>query len=137
MFFSWTLSASGGTPSAARHAKTPPVTAAFSIRECAPRMRCDLVADWLLEEPSAAPFGCDTVEPHLGHPRFEAPGAIDGSLVPLLPHVARRVIDVDVDIRPEAMQASSVLKKRRKKMKKHKYKKWRKKMRFKLRALGK
>lgn len=45
--------------------------------------------------------------------------------------------DMDGLPKPEEMLMTRVLKKKRRKMNRHKYKKWRKKMRFKLRALGK
>jgi len=44
------------------------------------------------------------------------------------------ILNIDGEVEADAMMMTNVLKKRRRKMNRHKYKKWRKRMRFKLRA---
>lgn len=60
------------------------------------------------------------------------------SVVMYLPSVKLNYPTVDVEVVPDdgGKSCRSVLKQRRKKMNKHKYRKWRRKMRFKRRALG-
>ena len=56
--------------------------------------------------------------------------------IPLPCHVgSKNNLSLEHEPRQMAKECSSVLKKRHKKMKKHKYRKWRKRMRFKRRAL--